>query len=87
MKLLRYLKTIFKLTNLFAWFILFMGFLRRSNQLTLKEINPDCSLEGLMMELKLLYSGHVIQRVDSLERISMLGKIEGRRKREQQRMR
>ena len=87
MKLLRYLKTIFKLTNLFDWFILFMGFLRRSNQLILKEINPDCSLEGLMMMLKLQYSGHVIQRVDSLEKIPMLGKIEGRRRREQQRMR
>ena len=55
--------------------------------MTLKEINPDCSLEGLMMELKLLYSGHVIQRVDSLERISMLGKIEGGRRRGCQRMR
>ena len=81
MKLLRYLKTIFKLTKLFAWFILFMGFLK-SNQLILKEINPDCSLEGLMMTLKLQYSGCVIQRVDSLEKIPMLGKIEGRRRRE-----
>ena len=81
MKLLRYLKTIFKLAKLFAWFILFMGFLR-SNQLILKEINPDCSLEGLTMTLKLQYSGCVIQRVDSLEKIPMLGQIEGRRRRE-----
>ena len=60
---------------------------RRSNQSTLKEISPGCSLEGLMLKLKLQYFGHVMQRVYSLEKTLMLGKIEGRRRRERQRMR
>ena len=59
---------------------------RRSNQLILKEISPDYSLEGLMLKLKLQYFGHLIQRTDSLEKTLTLGKIEGRRK-GQQRMR
>ena len=54
---------------------------RRSNQSILKEINPEYSLEGLTLKLKLQYFGHLIQRVDSLEKTLMLGKIEGRRKR------
>ena len=58
---------------------------RRSNQSILKEINPEYSLEGLM--LKLQYSGHLMRRTDSLEKTLMLGKMEGRRRREQQRMR
>ena len=60
---------------------------RRSNQSILKEINPECSLEGLMLKLKLQYFGHLMQRPDSLEKTLMLGKIEGRRRRVQQRMR
>ena len=60
---------------------------RRSNQSILKEINPGCSLEGLMLRLKLQYSGHLIRRVDSLEKALMLGGIEGRRRRGWQRMR
>ena len=52
----------------------------------LKEISPECSLEGLMLKLKLQYFGHLMQRADSFEKILMLGKIEGRRKRGQQRM-
>ena len=60
---------------------------RRSNQSILKEINPECSLEGLMLKLKLQYFGHLMQRVDSLEKTLMLGGIAGRRKRGQQRMR
>ena len=59
---------------------------RRSNQSILKEISPEYSLEGLMLKLKLQYSGHLMQRTDSLEKTPMLGKIEGRR-RERQRMR
>ena len=59
---------------------------RRSNQLILKEINPDYSLEGLMLKLKLQYFGHLMQRTDSFEKNLMLGKIEGRR-RGRQRMR
>ena len=59
---------------------------RRSSQSILKEINPECSLEGLMLKLKLLYFGHLVQRVDSLGKTLMLGKIEGRRRRGQQRM-
>ena len=59
---------------------------RRSNQSILKEINPDYSLEGLMLKLKLQYFGHLMRRADSLEKTLMLGKIEGRRK-GQQRMR
>ena len=54
---------------------------RRSNQSSLKEINPGCSLEGLMLKLKLQYFGHLMQRADSLEKTLMLGKIEGRRRR------
>ena len=60
---------------------------RRSNQSILKEINPEYSLEGLMLKLKLQYFGHLMQRADSLEKTLMLGKIEGRRRRGQQRMR
>ena len=62
-------------------------FARRSNQSILKEISPGCSLEGMMLKLKLQYSGHLMQRVDSLEKTLMLGGIEGRRKRGRQRMR
>ena len=56
---------------------------RRSNQSVLKEINPEYLLEGLMLKLKLQYFGHLIQRADSLDKTLMLGKIEGRRRREQ----
>ena len=59
----------------------------RSNQSILKEISPECSLEGLMLKLKLQYFGHLMQRADSFEKTLMLGKIEGRRRRGQQRMR
>ena len=59
---------------------------RRSNQFILKEISPECSLEGLMLRLKLQYFGHLMPRAESLEKILMLGKIEGRRRRGQQRM-
>ena len=59
----------------------------RSNQSILKEISPGCSLEGLLLKLKLQYLGHLMQRVDSLEKTLMLGKIEGRRRRGRQRMR
>ena len=60
---------------------------RKSNQSILKEISPGCPLEGLMLNLKLQYFGHLMQRVDSLEKTLMLGGIEGRRRRGQQRMR
>ena len=60
---------------------------RRSNQSILKEISPGCSLEGLMLKLKLRYFGHLTQRADSFEKTLMLGKIEGRRRRGRQRMR
>ena len=60
---------------------------RRSNQSILKEISSECSLEGLMLKLKLQYFGHLMRRVGSLEKTLMLGKIEGRRRRGQQRMR
>ena len=60
---------------------------RRSNQSILKEISPECSLEGLMLKLKLQYFGHLMQTADSFEKTLMLGKIEGRRRRGQQRMR
>ena len=60
---------------------------RRSNQSILKEINPEYSLEGLMLKLKLQYFGHLMGRANSLEKTLMLGKIEGRRRRGQQRMR
>ena len=60
---------------------------RKSNQSILKEISPGCSLEGMMLKLKLQYFGHLLRRVDSLKKTLMLGGIEGRRKRGQQRMR
>ena len=60
---------------------------RRSNQSILKEISPGCSLEGLMLKLKLQYFGHLMRRADSLEKTLMLGKVEGRRRKGQQRMR
>ena len=60
---------------------------RRSNESILKKISPGFSLEGLMLKLKLQYFGHLMQRADSLEKTLMLGKIEGRRRRGQQRMR
>ena len=60
---------------------------RRSNQSILKEISPECSLEGLMLKLKFQYFGHQMQRADSFEKTLMLGKIEGRRRRGRQRMR
>ena len=59
---------------------------RRSNQYILKETSPECSLEGLMLKLKLQYFGHLMGRADSLEKTLMLGKIEGRRGRGRQRM-
>ena len=59
----------------------------RSNQSILKEISPGCSLEGLMLKLKLRYFGHLMQRTESFEETLMLGKIEGRRRRGQQKMR
>ena len=71
--------------NLWCW----RRFLRarRSTQSILKEVSPGCSLEGLMLKLKLQYSGHLMRRADSFEKILMLGKIEGRRRRGRQRMR
>ena len=60
---------------------------RRSNQSILKEISPGCSLEGLMLKLKVQYFGHLMRRADSLEKTLMLGKIESRRRRGRQRMR
>ena len=60
---------------------------RRSNQSILKEISPGCSLEGLMLKLKLQYFGHLMRRADSFEKTLMLGKIEGGRRRGRQRMR
>ena len=60
---------------------------RTSNQSILKEINPEYSLEGLMLKLKIQYFGHLMQRANSLEKTLMLGKIEGKRRRGQQRMR
>ena len=60
---------------------------RRSNQSILNEINPGCSLEGMMLKLKLQYFGHLMRRVDSLEKTLMLGEIGGRRRRGRQRMR
>ena len=59
----------------------------RSNQSVLKEISPECSLEGMMLKLKLQYSGHLMNRTDSLEKTLMLGKTEGRRRKGRQRMR
>ena len=63
------------------------GLSRRANQSILKEISPGCSLEGLMLRLKLQYFGHLMGRADSFEKTLMLGKIEGRRRRVRQRMR
>ena len=60
---------------------------RRSNQSILKEISPECSLEGLMLKLKLQYFGHLMRRADSFEKTLMLGRIEGRRRRGRQKMR
>ena len=60
---------------------------RRSNQSIIKEISPGCSMEGLMLKLKLQYFGHLMRRTDSFEKTLMLGKIEGRMRRGQQRMR
>ena len=60
---------------------------RRSNQSILKEISPGCSLEGLMLKLKLQYFGHLVRRADSLEKTLILGKIEGRRRKGRQRIR
>ena len=60
---------------------------RRSNKSILKEISPECSLEGLMLKLKLQYFGHLMRRADSFEKTLMLGKIKGRRRRGRQRMR
>ena len=60
---------------------------RRSNQLILKKVSPECSLKGLMLKLKLQYFGHLMRRTDSFEEILMLGKIEGGRRRGRQRMR
>ena len=60
---------------------------RRSNQSILKEISSGCSLEGLMLKLKLQYFGHLMQRADSFEKIEMVGKIEGRKRRGRQRIR
>ena len=60
---------------------------RRSNQSILKDISPGCSLEGLMLKLKLQYFGHLMRRADSFEKTLMLGKIEGRRRRGRQRIR
>ena len=60
---------------------------RRSNQSILKEINPGCSLEGMMLKVKLQYFGHLMRRADSFEKSLMLGRIAGRRRRERQRLR
>ena len=59
----------------------------RSNQSVLKEISPECSLEGMMLKLKLQYSGHLMNRTDSLEKTLMLGKTEGRKRKGRQKMR
>ena len=70
-----------------AWHAAVHGTAKRSNQSILKEINPEYSLEGLMLKLKLQYFGHLMRKTDSLEKTLMLGKIEGGRRRGQQRMR
>ena len=67
--------------------LLEITYIRRSNQSILKEISPGCSLEGLMLKLKLQYFGHLMRRADSLEKTLMLGGIGGRRRRGRQRMR
>ena len=73
--------------ELWCWrrFLRVLWTARRSNQSLLKEISPECSLEGLMLKLKLQYFGHLMQRADSFEKTLMLGKIEGRRRRWQRR--
>ena len=74
----------------YIWYLIYVircTYARRSNQSILKEISPRCSLEGLMLKLKLQYIGHLMQRVDSLEKTRMLGGIGGRRRRGWQRMR
>ena len=74
-------------SELWCWRLLRVPWIaRRSNQSILKEISPGCSLEGLMLKLKLQYFGHLMRRVDSLEKTLMLGGIGGRRRRGQQRM-
>ena len=75
--------------ELWCWRRLFrvLWTVRRSNQSILKEISPECSLEGLMLKLKLQYFGHLMRTADSFEKALMLGKIEGRRRRGRQRMR
>ena len=79
--------------NWWVWTVVFRKLLRvpwtarRSNQSILMEISPGCSLEGLMLKLKLQYFSHLMQRADSFEKTLMLGKIEGRKRRGQQRMR
>ena len=80
---------VFLVQKLQCWRRLLRGFqtVRRSNQSVLKEINPDYSLEGLMLKLQLQYFGHLMQRADSLEKTLMLGKIEGRRRSRGQRLR
>ena len=72
---------------LYIWIIYTCIIFTRSNQSFLKEINPECSLKGLMMKLKFQHFGHLIWRTNSLEKTLMLGDIEGRRRRGQQRMR
>ena len=83
-KLIKFLSFLKNLFIHFNWRLITAG---RSNQSILKEISPECSLGGLILKLKLQYFGHLMQRADSLEKILMLGKIEGRRRRGQQRMR
>ena len=75
--------------ELWCWrrFLRVLWTARRSNQSILKEISPECSLEGLMLKLKLQIFGHLMRRADSFEKTLILGKIEGRRRRGQQRMR
>ena len=73
--------------NVSSGLLLTFNWVFRSNQSILKEISPGCSLEGLMLKLKLKYFGHVMRRADSLKKTLMLGKIEGRRRRGRQRMR
>ena len=73
--------------QLWCWRLLIPWTARRFNQSILKDISPGCSLEGLMLKLKLQYFGHLMRRTDSLEKILMLGKVEGRRIRGWQRMR
>ena len=75
------------LKNWCFWTVVLEKTLERSNQSILKEISPGCSLEGMMLKLKLQSFGHIMRRVDSLEKTLMLGWIEGRRRRGQQRMR